>query len=223
MTNTIYYYPHPSHAETLHDYDSHPFTDIMYDLELINPPHTKFKSQMDMCPSMSIYRNHTYLIRSPIDIELMYDNQSKEWKANKLTQEVFDLITPPAERLPYLQLKIHYLFWSDKKTNDKLWMHDIPLHEVSSTPAFYIASGMIPIGQYTRNTSLGIILNTNQTQIKIKRGQPLAAITLIGDSQIKLVKKKPSQDIINENLRHFQTPRFCPYYATKKIFSKWLP
>jgi hypothetical protein len=101
-------------------------------------------------------------------------------------------------------------------------MHDIPLHEVTQTPSWYVASGMIPVGEYTRNTSIGLILNTNKTTIKIKRGQPLAAFTLVGDTQIKLVKQLPTQEILNDNLRHFQTPRFCPYYATKNLFARWL-
>lgn len=220
--NTIYYYPHPPHTSSVVDYDKHPLTDLLYDLEPINPPHTKFQSQMDICPAMKIHRNHTFLIRSPIDIDLLFD-KNQGWSANQTTQEVFDLITPPdSPTNPYLQLKIYYLFWSEKKTNDQLWMHDIPLHEVKTKPPFYIASGMIPIGQYTRNTSLGIVLNENESLVKIKRGQPLASITLVSDQGVKLVKKKPTQDIIDLNLKHFQTPRFCPYYATKNFFSKWL-
>lgn len=221
--STIYYHPHPPNTDKIENYQSHPFIDLLYDLEPINPPHTKFKSQMDVCPAMNIYRNHTYLLRSPVDMELRFEPDKGEWFVQgNMTEEVFDLIIPPGAQLPYLQLKIYYLFWSEKKTNDKLWMHDVPLHEVKQTPSFYVASGMIPVGEYTRNTSIGLILNTDKTTIKIKRGQPLAAFTLVGDSQIKLVKKLPTQKILDTNLRHFQTPRFCPYYATKTFFSRWL-
>ena len=81
---------------------------------------------------------------------------------------------------------------------------------------------MIPIGEYTRNTSIGLVLKPNNNTIKIERGQALAAITLVGDEKIKLVKKKPPQHILDENYRNTGKPKYCPYLMTKTLFSRWL-
>jgi hypothetical protein len=216
--STIYYYPHLPTG----DIEQHPFHDLMYDLEPIKPPHTQYKSDMSLCPAMLVNQSHTYLIRSPIDFNINYNYQSKKWATQSTTQEISDLMMVHDDRKPYLQIAFYYLFWSEKKSNTQLWMHDVPLHEVNHTPTWYIASGMIPVGEYVRNTSVGLILKPDETKIKVEKGQPLAAITLVDNEKVKLVKKKPPQRIIDTNIRNNLKPKYCPYTAIKTLFSRWL-
>jgi len=213
--NTIYYYPHLPHTPI----ESHPLYDLMYDLDPISPPHTQYKSNMSMCPAMSTYDQHTYIIRSPISFNLKYNNT---WTSPPVSPEIQEMLMLEEENKPYLQLATYYLFWSDKKTNTKLFLTDPPLYEVNSKPTYYVTSGMIPIGEYTRNTSIGLVLKPNNNTIKIERGQALAAITLVGDERIQLVKKKPPQHILDENNRNSGKPKYCPYLMTKTLFARWL-
>ena len=169
--NTIYYYPHLPHTPI----ESHPLYDLMYPLDPTSPPHSTYKSNMSMCPAMSTYDQHTYIIRSPISFNLKYnDNQ---WTSPPVSPEIQEMLMLEEENKPYLQLATYYLFWSDKKTNTKLFLTDPPLYEVNNKPTYYVTSGMIPIGEYTRNTSIGLVLKPNNNTIKIERGQALAAIT----------------------------------------------
>lgn len=216
--NTIYYYPHLPHV----DITKHPLFDLMYDLDPINPPHTSYKSNMSMCPAMLTHEQHTYIIRSPISFSIKYNHESQSWSSPPTSPEIQEMLMPEDDRQPYLQLATYYLFWSDKKTNTKLFLTDPPLYEVNHKPTYYIASGMIPIGEYTRNTSLGLILKPNYNTIKVERGDALAAITLVGDQRIQLVKKKPPQHILDENNRNLGVPKYCPFLRTKTLFSRWL-
>lgn len=216
--STIYYYPYLPNQNI----EQHPFYDLMYDLDVVNPPHTQYKSAMSSCPAMAIQQSHTYLIKSPIDFKISYNTQTKSWSSAATTKEISELFMPEDDKQPYLQLAVYYLFWSEKQSNTQLWMHDVPLHEVNTTPTWYIASGMIPIGTYTRNTSLGLILKPNQTKIQVERGQPLAAITLINNQKVNLVKKKPPQHIIDTNIRNHTKSKYCPFLAAKTLFSRWL-
>lgn len=216
--STIYYYPHVPFIPI----EEHPFLDLMYDLELITPPHTKYKSSMSLCPAMQVNQTHSYLLRSPINMTLNYNRQDKRWTTPPVSEELYNLITLHSDGQPYLQLGVHYLFWSEKKSNTQLWMHDAPLHEVNEKPSWYVASGMIPIGEYTRNTSLGIILKPNETKVKIERGQPVAAFTFVDNQKVKLVKKKPPKHILDANSRNHNAPKFCPYLSAKTLFSRWL-
>ena len=162
--STVYYYPFVMPTKECSSIEEHPMLEVSFDLEKVNPPHTQFKSNIDLCPAMNVTRNHTYLLRSPIDITLSYRNDGRGWATVGQTSEtIHSLITPPATDAPYIQLGFHYIFWSEKKSNTQLWMHDIPLHEVNDTPTWYVASGMIPIGKYTRNTTVGLILKSNHT------------------------------------------------------------
>lgn len=217
--STIYYYPHHPNR----DIEEDALFDLMYDLEPINPPHTSYKSDMTSCPAMSVNQSHTYLIRSPIDFSISYNQQQRKWASTKeVSDEVSQMFILHQDRNPYFQLGVYYLFWSEKKSNTQLWQHDVPLHEVNEIPSWYTATGMFPVGEYVRTTACGMILKPDHTKIKVTRGQPIAAITLVGDTKIKLVKKQPSQEIIDMNYRNLTKPKYCPYLAAKTLFSRWL-
>jgi hypothetical protein len=220
MADTIYYYPLPSLDEENYSIlDSHPHFNQMYDLEPVDPPHRRFKCVMDKCPAISIHRNHTYFLRSPFDYDLTYDYDSKKW-TSKYEQEFSPIITPIDDQ-PYIQLKVLYLFWSEKKTNTQLWQHDAPLYTLDKLPTWDLVSGMIPIGSYTRNLSVGIALKDLRTHLIISRGDPLYSVTLVGDSAINLVKKKPSEKVFLQNIENYSKKEFCPYTFTKKLFQRW--
>jgi len=80
---------------------------------------------------------------------------------------------------------------------------------------------MIPIGEYTRNTSVGFILKYNQNIIEIKKGEVITSFTLVGDSKIELIKEVPTHKVISRNIQNYTRKQFCPYTFSKKLFSRW--
>ena len=204
--NNIYYYPYNP--------DNNPLLNCLYDLEPIDPPHKKYKSLLDACPAMEVHKEHTYLLKSPMDFTLTSENN--KWTSS---DNVKDIIIPSNK--PYIQLQFYYLFWSKRKTNVKLWQHDPPLYTVNKATTWYTATGMIPIGEYTRNTSVGFILKYNQNTIEIKKGEIITSFTLVGDSKVELIKEVPTQKVINRNIQNYTRKQFCPYTFSKKLFSRW--
>ena len=217
----VYYHPYYLNTDTDYMY----FLDMMdvtYDLELIVPPHKAHKSRLDICPAISVYNTHTYSIRSPINISLEYNHENGVWREWTPIGNTNLMIEPPAEGMPYVQLAIYYIFWTEKKSNVKLWQHDPPLHAFNYIPSWYTVPGMIPIGEYTRNTSIGFALKPGENIIDIQRGDIISALTFVGDSKIQLVKRTPSQEVIKQNTDNANKKRKCPYTASKELFSRWL-
>lgn len=219
MAETIYYHPlNPYNPDSFHI----PSDLELQDLEQINPPHKNYKSLMNGCPAMSVHQTHTYIIRSPLDFILFYNKEQGKWTEENSSEGRHSLILPSEDKQPYVQLLLFYLFWSEKDTNTKLWQHDPPLYTLDRLPTWYTTSGMIPIGEYTRNTSVGFILKPEEDRIEIKKKDVISSFTFVGNSAIKLIKKKPSHKIIKENIENYSRKKICPYTFSKQLFSKWL-
>lgn len=206
MINKIFYHPYNP--------DNNPILDCIFDLEPLNPPHIKYSSPMGKCPAMHVYKIHTYIVRSPFDFTLEYID--KKWQCS---ENIKNIIIEDGN--PYIQIQLFYLFWSEKKSKVKLWQSDPPLYTLNNLPTWYVTSGMIPIGEYTRNTSVGFILKPNEIKIEIKRGDALCSFTLVGDSHVELIKKVPSEKILRKNVENYSKKNFCPYTFSKKLFQRW--
>jgi hypothetical protein len=218
MSDVIFYHP-------LNPYN--PGSDIVpsglyFDLEPIDPPYRSYNSLLNKCPSMTIHNNHTYILRSPLDFVLCYNRNDGTWSEENSSKGKHTLILPSQDRQPYVQLSLYYLFWSERKTNTKLWQHDPPLYILDRLPTWYVTSGMIPIGEYTRNISVGFILRPGCDKIEIKKGEVVSAFTLVGDTKIKLKKKKPSLQVLRDNVENYTKKTLCPYTFSKQLFARWL-
>ena len=217
----LYYYPYTPY-DTFEPIESHPLFDLLYPLESYAPPHKEDKGLLvNKCPAMQAYDNQSFIIKSPVDIRLDYDTF-----ANKLTTNAPEgtrsLILTEQPNSPIIQFAFYYLFWQDKPSDTQLFLYDAPLYSLNTLPNFYITAGMIPIGQYTRNSSIGIIIKDKTKPIIIKRGQPLATITALSSNRIQLIRKQPPQHILDTNARNLKMKKFCPYTFSKQLFSRWL-
>ena len=218
---TVFYYPYtPFDYSTTHINDYPDLLSSYYDLESNSPPHASWKSSViNKCPAMKVVEYNTYFIRSPFDFNLKYTNGIWDISENgELEKSLFIL---PSDNLPYIQLSIFYLFWTNVKCDIKLWQHDPPLWAIDKQINWYSTSGMIPIGEYTRNTSVGICLKEGHDTIKIKRGDIISSITLIGNSSFKLERKEPSEKILMANENNNSKKFFCPYKASMQLFKRW--
>jgi hypothetical protein len=161
-------------------------------------------------------------MRSPIDITLSYDRNEQRWSEWIKNKNTNYLIEHPADGKPYVQMSMFYIFWTEQKSNTKLWQHDPPLYALDRLPTWYTVSGMIPIGEYTRNTSVGFILRPNENEIRISRGDVISSLTFVGDSAVKLVKKLPTSEVLEENTKNKNKKRICPYTLSRELFARWL-
>ena len=214
----VYYYPFGFNS-AIENYPE--LLEAFYDLQPLDLPHKRYSSHMNMCPSMKVHDNLTFVLKSPFDFNLSYDTFTRQWKSDS-SEIANKLVMPSQDNKPYIQLAIFYLFWTERKSNTQLWLHDTPIYLLEEIPTWYITSGMIPIGRYTRNTSIGLVLKPNQTSISIKKQQPLCSFTFVGDKGVELIKRKPSERIIKENLKNNQKKFVCPYTYSKKLFARWL-
>jgi hypothetical protein len=216
--DTIYYYPfNPYNIED--SIENHPdILESIYDLEKVKPPHKDYNSLMNRCPAMNVYDDLTYIVRSPFDFDLEYTNG--EWKSSS-SELANSLLIYPSDNKPYIQIAIFYLFWTEKKSDAQIWQHDIPLFLLEKSPTWYSTSGMLPVGRYTRNTSIGLVLRENQHKITIKKNQPLCSLTFVSNKGIRLVKQKPSKKAIQQNIKNNQKKFICPYKFSKELFSRW--
>jgi hypothetical protein len=220
-TETVYYHPFYVNADVDYMYFLENM-ELAYDLEPISPPDKKYKSRLDICPAINVYNSHTYNLRSPVDIALCYDHESEKWEEWTPIGNTNLLIEPPSDGKPYVQLAIYFIFWTEEKTNIKLWQHDPPLYSLNNLPTWYTVPGMIPIGEYTRNTSAGFALKPGERDIRIKRGDVITSFTFVGDSRVKLVKKIPPPDVMKQNAENANRKKLCPYTLSKELFAKWL-
>lgn len=219
MTKLYYHAYTPYTTDTR--IEESPMYDLLYDLEAYSPPHKQTPSLIvNKCPAMTSYDNQSFILRSPLDIHLTYDTFKKKWHSTS-PKAVYNLVMIE-EDSTLLQLAFYYLFWQDKPSDTQLFMYDPPLYSLTTLPNFYVTAGMIPIGEYTRNTSIGLVPKDIEKPIKIKRGQPLATITAVSSQKIQLVKRKPPQSVLDTNQRHLKLKDFCPYTASRKLFSRWL-
>ena len=215
------YYPYTPY-DTNERIETHPLYDLLYPLENYNPPHKDDKQLVvNKCPAMQAFDNQSFIIKSPVDIRIDYDPFKKTFKTN-VPEGTNTLILTEQVDSPIFQLAFYYIFWQDKQTDTQLFLYDPPLYSLKSLPNYYITAGMIPIGTYTRNTSIGIIVKDKNKPVIIKRGQPLATITALSSKRIKLKKTPPPQHILDTNARNLMMKKFCPYTFSKQLFSRWL-
>jgi hypothetical protein len=217
----LYYYPYTPY-DTGERIEEHPLFDLLYPLTPYDPPHKTDKQLLvNQCPAMQAFDNQSFIIKSPVDIRLDYDTFAKKLTTNA-PEGTRSLILTEQPDSPIIQLAFYYLFWQDKPSDTQLFLYDPPLYSLKSLPNFYITAGMIPIGQYTRNSSIGIIIKDKTKPVIIKRGQPLATITTLSSKKIQLKKTPPPQHILDTNARNLKMKKFCPYTFSKQLFSRWL-
>ena len=113
--NTIYYYPHLPHTPI----ESHPLYDLMYDLDP-TVHHTQHTNQTCLCVLLCQHMTSTHTSCAQIiSFNLKYNNNT--WTSPPVSPEIQEMLMLEEENKPYLQLATYYLFWSDKKTNTKLF------------------------------------------------------------------------------------------------------
>ena len=227
---TVYYSPTISYCNTLDEMKCSALWDLLYDVEQVQYPHLKANGGISECPALKVAQNMTYIVKSPIDLSISFNQRTNKIEVEKLSPETIPKVAffsvESIRSLPhiYFQTLFNYVFWTDSK-DVQLWMHDIP--EVLNTKEknYYIAPGMIPIGKYVRMINEPIVMKTSDDDVKkfkISRGEPVMGITFFSKDKIKLVRKEPTRSVLQEALRNGDKKNFCPYTFSRDLFKKWL-
>jgi hypothetical protein len=155
------------------------------------------------CPAFIGYYKNTYVIKSPVDIELRYDNATRRLQVYPQEQEFFDAnVTYRGNDIdikdPFLMsIFLGYLFIADKDCTVELipaFMHDSEF--ISKTR---IVCGYFNISRWYRPIELSFEFKNQSDVIKIKRDDPLAYVRFISDDdeKVTLTRKEFSEEALD--------------------------
>lgn len=140
------------------------------------------------CPSFTGHLKNTFVIKSPIDIEIGWDEHEQRWRTNWNDERAnIFLIRHPEYQV--FTLTISYLFASeDEDMNVEIRPATYSHNEFTQKTAF--VGGDMCIGKYLRSTDCAFILRPEYKRVKIKIGDPLfyATFKSKNDTKIKMNK-----------------------------------
>jgi hypothetical protein len=163
--------------------------------EIIKARDVTHQSHFAHCPAFKSYYKNTYVIKSPIDIEISYDETTKNLNIFPQMQKFFDdNITHRGATIgdtdPFLMsIGFNYLFIAD----EDCFMELIPasMHDSEFTASTRIINGVFNINKWYRPIEIAFEFKDNTKKLKIKRGEPLAYVrfTTKKEEKIKLQHK----------------------------------
>lgn len=154
-----------------------------------------------LCPAFQDYYKNTYVIYSPVDIDLEYDKESGYLKISK-GQEFYDNyvvfrnVKINDANPPLISLAFKYMFIADKSC----MVEQLPaaLHDNKVANNIRLIPGTFNISKWYRPVEIAFeIANVSQT-ISIKRGDPLCYVRFIptDKSKINFVYKELTSDLL---------------------------
>jgi hypothetical protein len=151
------------------------------------------------CPAFLDYYKNTYVIRSPVDIKIMFNSNTRTLNILPQRQEFYDTFIKYRGDLnaisnPFLMsFALFYLFIS----NDDCMLEQTPvsLHDTSFSSKIRLIGGTFNINKWFRPVEFGFeFINENEPLI-IKRGDPMYYIRFVpkNGKKVTLVKKQFSE------------------------------
>ena len=216
-----------------HQYDSNNYLTSSLSLDDLGfPPESIFKnankeSLYYECPAWNHKAKRTFVLRSPIDIELHIDypnvtspnlkqEQFSEWILSSFKNENWY-----SDNLSTLQFQIPaFLFWTKKKN---VWfeMRSHPMTSVNNN--FVTVPGWWCLSNWTRPTSFAMDVVDINKPIVIKRGDPIGEVCFYTNNfndSIKLVKKIPDRSMIDEVVKRLRAKKYIKHAFDKLLFKK---
>lgn len=164
-------------------------------LELIKNRDASNPSHFTKCPAFREYYRNTYVIKSPIDITISYDKETKLLNISPQSQQFYD------ENIVYrggiiganddflLSFGVNYLFIADQDC--MLEITSANMHNSSFVNKTRVISGAFNINKWYRPVELAFEIKDYTEPIKIKRGDALAYVKFIpsNGSKVSLEQK----------------------------------
>lgn len=150
------------------------------------------------CPSFTGQLQNTYVVRSPYDIEIGWDEEQGIWRCN-WGDERSNVFTVRSSQYQMFSFKISYVLTSDDE-NMKAELKPASYHNCEFTHKTSFISGELEIGRYCRATDCAFILKPGYKRVKIKIGDPLFYVTFKSADSIKKIFLK--KFYLNNELEH---------------------
>jgi hypothetical protein len=171
--------------------------------EIITSRDVSNRGHFTKCPAFTQYYKNTYVIKSPIDIEFMYDPVTKLLSIFPQGQSFYE------ENIVYrghivgknddflMSFTLNYLFIADKSCAIEL----LPcgMHKSNFVDNTRIIGGTFDINKWYRPIEMAFEFKNPLAPIKIKRGDALAYVRFLpkNNSKIKLQHKNFSKETLD--------------------------
>jgi hypothetical protein len=188
------------------------------------------KSIYYSCPAWVHKAKRTFLIRSPVNIDLTLLKNGEGLHTDSMTEYQFHSWVGPStftekdwysENLVTLQLGIpKFLFWTKHKN---VWLELKP-HALTSHKNNLIAiGGWWNLSEWERPTSFAFDLVDRNRKIDIKRGDIIQEVCFHTDNKndlIKLIKKQPNKTLIERSNKILNIKRYIKGLSNDLIFKE---
>jgi hypothetical protein len=154
------------------------------------------------CPSFIDFCKNTFVIRSPLDIDISFDydtvTERKYIKTHMYNQEFYDdFITDRMQEGPYTMLGLVFgnLFYAEQS----LVVEQMPATFSRTSSVFQknitVIPGRFDISKLIRPVSFAFEIVDDTQIIKIKRGDPLYYLRFITDEPVKINRVKFTDEL----------------------------
>lgn len=174
----------------------------------------KEKTIWTECPSWRHKASRSFVVKSPLDIQLQLD----PLQSNLNDQQFNRFVDQIAGNT--IQFTIpDFLFWTNERN---VWVEQRP-HPLTALNNFVAVSGWFSLSAWTRNISFGIEVVDPRQPITIKRGQPIYEVCFYPpdlNTPIRLVKDYPSDKLIRELKGRVGVKQYASHLADHLLFRK---
>jgi hypothetical protein len=160
------------------------------------------------CPAITGYFKNTFVIKSPVDIHLIFDSD-KNWISIKNCDQKFydsfienrcDVRTDSSTPM-IMSLKLYYYFYSENSC--LVESLDPTMHCQPCIENIRVIPGTFDISKWFRFLQPSFEIIDPSKPLIIKRGDPLFYVRLIpkDDSKVNLVYKEFNKEMLNETIK----------------------
>ena len=187
------------------------------------------KLEYTKCPAWQNLINNSYTVKSPVDLEIFFKEETKEIYATELTQYKFDSLIGvnkgssnnwSGEKEVVFLIFIGYLFWTEDKD---VWIEQSIYPPTLQNNNFEIIEGRFPLSCWTRSVVVGVRMKDFSKPISIKRGDFLYHVRFFSNfDKVRLIRKEPNQKLLNEYFRNVERKQWLPNSSWKLIKERFL-
>jgi hypothetical protein len=176
------------------------------------------------CPAFLDYYKNVYLVRSPVNIEIVYDQNTNGLAIHPQKQDFYDKFIkhrgdPKTKQSPFLMsFLIYYLFITD----ESCIIEQLPVtfHDNSVASKIRVISAAFDIGKWFRPIEFSFEFLNKDEPLIIKRGDPLYYVRFIPSNGGKVrLEKKLIPDEVSRTVKSCTSLKFgLPRQSLKTLY-----
>lgn len=140
------------------------------------------------CPSVIQFSNNLYSLKSPIDLDIIYDGNTIHFDYEQYPMEFISKIATERDlRAGMISLGIcPYMFFADSDCEMQFSGPTLVNNDFSQK--CMVVPGQYNIGKWFRGIDFGLFVNEKNTRVSIKKGDTLANIRFLTSEKITFKK-----------------------------------